>query len=118
MSNKGDTLQLTLNYTLNGNALEKDAYDDMELQLNSQSGSNSVKLLLSNGDIGYDESSSKYKAFLSQAQTFKLKQSELNEDSEIEYQLRILIGTKVISSGVSTFTLGPVLSKKVLEVTQ
>lgn len=118
MMNKGDTLQITLNYTINGTPLEKDAYDDIELQLNSQSGTNSVKLLLSAGDISYDDSTSKYKTFLSQSQTFKLKQSALNETSDIEYQLRILIGTKVISSSVGTFTLGPVLSKKVLEVSQ
>lgn len=114
MSNKGDTLQLTLNYTINGTPLEKDAYDEIELQLNSQTNRNSVKLLMSEGDIGYDVSTSKYVVFLSQAQTFKLKQNELNEDSDIEYQIRILIGTKVISSDIGTFILGPVLSKKVL----
>jgi hypothetical protein len=115
MFNKGDTLSLILDYTINDKPLEKDAYDEIELQLNSQSNKNSVKLLYTNNEIIYDDATTKYQASLSQSQTFQLKQDELNTDSEIEYQLRILLATNVISSAVGTFTLGPVLSSKVLE---
>ena len=116
MINKGDTLQLILNYQLNGSDLEQDYFDDIELQLNSQSGRNSVKLLYSLGEIVWDSEKNKYVVYLSQEQTFKLKQNQLNEDSDVEYQLRVLLNSAVVSSDVGTFTIGPVLSKKVLEV--
>ncbi len=116
MRNKGDTLRLILNYQLNGEDLEKDYFDDIELQLNSQSGRNSVKLLYSLGEIIFDDELSKYVVYLSQEQTFKLKQNQLNEDSDVEYQLRVLLNSTVVSSDIGTFTIGPVLSKKVLEI--
>lgn len=116
MINKGDTLQLILNYQLNGEDLEKDYFDDIELQLNSQANRNSVKLLYSLGELIYDDNLGKYVGYLSQAQTFKLKQNVLNEDSDVDYQIRVLLNGTVVSSDVGTFTIGPVLSKKILEV--
>lgn len=114
MRNKGDTLKLILNYTLNDTPIAEKKFDEIELQLNSQVNRNSVKLLQSLGEIKYDKLTEKYVCYLSQAQTFKLKQDALNEDSDVDYQIRLLNNGGVVSSDVGTFTLGAVLSKRIL----
>lgn len=114
--NKGDTVMLTLDYKLNEQALTKDGYDEIELQLNAQTNRNSLKFLKSTGRIEWDETSSKFVIGLTQAETFKLKENSLNEDTDVEYQLRILLNGMVCSSDIGEFTIGPVLSRRVLEV--
>ena len=110
--NKGDTISLVLDFLIdNKDPLEKDAYHEMELQLNEEGGTRkSIKLLLSTGDIEWDDELGKYVVSLTQEQTFKLP-------NNMEYQLRILdeLSEEVYSSCIGHFCLGDVLSKKVLE---
>lgn len=116
--NKGDTACLILNYQLNGNPLEEGAYDEIEFQINPQNDLNSIKKLLSNGDIewnsveytegGETKTFTGYVTYLSQEETFKLR------IGNSPCQIRILIGDEVGSSEISDLSLGRVLSRKVL----
>lgn len=107
-ANRGDTIMITLDYTLDDVPLKKDAYDEIELQIGKDGIRNSVKLLMSKGEIKYDTKINKYVAFLDQEATFKLR-----EDSC--YQLRIKVGAETVAStDVEPFDLGTVLSNREL----
>lgn len=118
--NRGDTSYLMLNYTINGDPLIEGGYEEIELQLNSERNFANVKKLLSKGDIqwgtlNYDDpdgttrSFTGYYAHLSQEETFRLNHGRVN------VQIRVLWNGDVGSSAVADFTLGQVLSEKVLE---
>ena len=106
--NKGDSLRLVLDFSVNGKEIEQEQFEEIELQLNKEGyGGYCVKLLLSKGDMEWDEELSKYVAFLPQEETFKL--SEM-----VEYQLRCYKDGTVISSNIGHFRLGEVLSRRIL----
>lgn len=122
MFNRGDTVYLILNYEINGKVLEEGAYDEIELQINSQGSYNSVKKLLSDGSIRWGtveyvdennetQSFTGYFVFLTQEETFKLGTNKSN------VQLRVKIGENVGSSAISDVVIGNTLSKRVLNVT-
>lgn len=105
--NRGDTIYFQLDFTINEEPLGKDEYDEIELQFNPQGNFSSLKLLMSKGEIEWDEDYGKYIAFLDQDATFKLPRV-------VEYQLRLKIGTDVVSSNIESFDLGEVLSRRTL----
>lgn len=116
--NRGDTSFLMLNYTLNGDPLVEDAYQEIELTINEESSFRCVKKMLSKGEIGwgtltYEDNGTQtftgYYAHLSQEETFKLQQG-IND-----VQLRILDNNEVGSSAISSMELGRVLSSEVLD---
>lgn len=119
MFNEGDTAVLMLNYKLNGEDLVENAYDEIELQINSQTNFYSLKKLLSAGDIEWgtvvydvddqEQTFTGYVAHLTQEETFKLKKGTW------QAQLRILVNGEVGSSGISALDIGDALSTKVLE---
>lgn len=112
--NRGDTVCLMLNYKINGQDLVRDAYDEIELQINNESSSKAIKKLLSNGGIKWstiDYSGGTFTGYvvnLTQEETFKLATGQST------VQLRIKLNGQVGSSENSTFDLGAVLSTKVL----
>lgn len=106
--NKGDTIRLILDYSINEDPIEEGQFDDLELQLNRDSfGKFHLKKLLSQGDIIWDTDLGKYVCYLSQEETFKLP-------NQVEYQLRCYDDNSVISSGIGRFCIGDTLSKEVL----
>lgn len=116
--NRGDTAYLMLNYTLNGDPLTEDSYQEIELQLNPQ-GFHSVKKLMSKGEIGWgtltyedehgdEQTFTGYYAHLDQEDTFALG------DGINQVQLRVMVSDEVGSSAISSVTLGAVLSREVL----
>ena len=108
--NKGDTLDIILDYQVNGEDITERQFDEIELQLEKEKDCWQVKLLLSKGDIVWDAELNKYVARLNQEDTFKF----INLKS-IKYQLRLLDGHNVFSSEISSFAIGDVLSRKVLD---
>lgn len=109
----GDTITLMLKYNLNGVPLQQNAYDEIELQLNKDSGSKSLKKLLSQGDIVWDTVSVGNSSFegyivnLTQEETFAL-------GNTIQAQLRIKKDGEVGSSDETEIDLDSVLSSKIL----
>lgn len=110
--NKGDTISFTLDFLIDGEQpLQKDAYYEMELQLNEEGGTRkNIKLLYSTGQIKWDDDLEKYVVSLSQEETFRLS-------NRMDYQLRILDeeSEEIYSSEIGHFCLGDVLSKTILE---
>lgn len=118
--NRGDTACLILDYTINNQPMIQDAYQELELQLNSQSILGSVKKLMSKDEIVWgtvtylddddqEQSYTGYYALLTQEDTFKLSQGKF------EIQLRVMINDEVGSSETTDFDIGRVLSNKVLD---
>jgi len=95
--NKGDALLIELDYTVNGEALQEGEWDDIEFALNDKSYS------LSDGDIYWDGEA--YVCYLSEADTFDLRFTNI-------YQLRLAKDGYVISSPITQWRVGGVLSKK------
>lgn len=121
MLNRGDTVCLLLNYSLNGDPLQEGAYQEIELQINKQGIYNAVKKTLSDGSIVWGEVSylddegqaqtfTGYYANLSQEETFRLSSGASN------IQLRIMLNDEVGSSAISSINLGQVLSSQILGV--
>ena len=116
--NRGDTVCLMLNYQLNGEDLVEGAYEEIELQINNENSSKAIKKLLSNGGIvwetvtfyndGVEETFTGYVVHLTQSETFNLSAGQSMA------QLRIKMNGEVGSSTNSSFSLGSVLSTKVL----
>ena len=118
MFNEGDTTILMLNYTLNGEALTENSYQEMELQINPQGSFNAVKKLLSDGGIAWDSVSYEengttktftgYVVYLTQEETFKIRKGTAT------FQLRIMQNDEVGSSDITSMNVGDALSTKVL----
>lgn len=116
--NRGDTVTLMLDYQVNGSPMVQDAYDEIELQINNQNSSKSIKKLLSDGTIKwetvtYDSGGGQgtftgYVTRLDQDETFLLSAGQS------QVQLRVKKNDEVGSSSTSSFTLGAVLSSRVL----
>lgn len=119
--NRGDTTHLILNYQINGEDLQKDAYEEIELQINKQGSFNSVKKKMSLGEIvygdvtyiseGIEKTFTGYYTQLTQEETFKLSSGKSN------VQLRIMVNDEVGSSAISDITIGNTLSSEVLNAT-
>ena len=106
--NKGDTIRLILDYSINDAPIEENQFEELELQLNKDSfGKYNIKKLLSTGGIFWDTNLSKYVSFLSQEESFKLP-------NKVDYQLRCYNDGSVISSCIGHFIIGDILSKEVL----
>ena len=106
--NKGDSIRLILDYSVNGKEIKKDQFEDLELQLNKESfGKYHIKLVLSRGEMAWDEDLQKYVAFLPQEESFKLP-------NKVDYQLRCYNNGSVISSNIGFFFMGDILSKEML----
>ncbi len=106
--NKGDSIRLVLDFSVNGKEIEQDQFEEIELQLNNEGYSRyNVKFLLSQGDMEWDEELSKYVVLLPQEETLKLP-------GTVEYQLRCYKDGTVISSNIGRFCLGDILSRRVL----
>ena len=107
--NKGDTLSIIINYKIDGQDFEEGDFQEIELQFeNEYDSSKYVKLLLSKGDITWDSEIGKYVANLTQEQTFRLSPA-------CSYQLRVMMDDVVVSSEIGQMSIGPALSRKVLE---
>ena len=106
--NKGDTIRLILDYSINEDPITEGQFDDLELQLNKDAfGKFHLKKLLSQNDITWDAELGKYVCHLSQEETFNLP-------NVVEYQLRCYDDGSVVSSRIDRFFIGDTLSKEVL----
>lgn len=116
--NRGDTICLMLDYQVNNEPLVEGAYEEIELQINNESASKSMKKTLTGGDIvwetvtylnnGVEESFTGYVVHLTQSETFSLNAGQS------EAQLRIKMNGEVGSSENSKIKLGAVLSSTVI----
>ena len=106
--NKGDTIRLILDYSINDEPITEGQFEDLELQLNKESfGKFNIKKLLSQNEIVWDSDLGKYVCYLSQEESFKLP-------NKVDYQLRCYEDGSVISSCISQFYIGDILSKETL----
>lgn len=102
--NKGDTLTISLGYTINGQPIASDQFEEIEFQINSEGGSCSHKYLLSKGDIYWDQETEKYKVDIKETESFRFTDT-------IKYQTRFFDGVNVISSAIGTMNIGDALSR-------
>ena len=101
MANKGDTVPILLNYTIDGTPIEEMALDEIEFSLAD------LSYRLTEGQIAIDPASGKYRLMLSQETTLAL-------DNVTDFQVRFKKGTDVTSTGINLIVLGDSKSKEVL----
>ena len=101
MANKGDTLTIFLNYTVDGVPIAEDDFDEIEFCLGAK------RFTLSHEDIVWDDNAGAYKISLSQADTLAL-------DATNRYQIRLKKDSTVVSSGISVLSFGPSISKETI----
>lgn len=99
--NRGDTLDITLNYTINGQPIEQGQFSEIEVYIGEN------RYTLTGNDIEWDSEQNAYVLFVDQEDSFKLT-------NKTEYQVRFKIGTRVISSNVKYMAIGKTLSNTVI----
>lgn len=99
--NSGDTVNITLDYTIDGTPIENMELEEIEFSFCKKT------YLLSAGDIVIDESSGKYTAFVGQDAT-------LGEFGIGEYQVRFKVDGDVISDKPHDIKIGRSLSSEVI----
>jgi len=99
--NKGDTVHLQLDYRINGDPLQNNAYDEIEFMLSG------MRFSLSEGRIYWHDLEELYCIDLTQEETMRLL-------AESPYQIRIKIDGEVISSDISKLEVGKSLSRDIL----
>lgn len=99
--NKGDTLYIILDYTINGVPIEEMGLDEIEFIIGRKS------FKLSEDEITVDEATGKYAVAIGQADTFALGGTS-------DFQVRFKKDGEVTSTDVDTIRLGKTLSKEVI----
>lgn len=102
--NRGDTITISLGYTINDQPISLNQFEEIEFQINTEGNSFSRKYLLSKGGIYWDQEEEKYKVDIQESESFKFTNT-------IEYQARFFDGTNVVSSSIGTMNIGDVLSR-------
>ena len=95
--NKGDTVYIILDYTINDEPITEGRFDEIEFYLGEN------RYLLSEGDIVWDSTTEKYYVFVDQEDSFKLTPQTI-------YQLRVRSGTDVTSTGIKKLVIGDTIS--------
>lgn len=99
MRNRGDTADIVLDYTVDGEPITEGQFDEIEVYLGNS------RYLLSEGAVMWDAEIQKYRVFVNQADSLKFK-------NPIEYQVRFRIGTKVVSTDTRNKPLGKTISNE------
>lgn len=99
--NKGDALQVILDYTVNDISLADAELDEIELYIGNN------RFLLSDGSIILDAEINKYVVFLTQEMSFTLTEF-------FKTQLRVRKGNEVSSASIQINMIGDVISKEVI----
>jgi hypothetical protein len=101
MANRGDTLPIVLDYTINGIPIEDWDLDEIEFSLGSR------QYTLSHEDITLDDILNKYVLNIGQATTLKL-------GANTRYQVRFKKDGEVTSSDIGFIKIGASLSTKTI----
>lgn len=99
--NAGDTVNITLDYTIDGTPIEEMELEEIEFRFCKKT------YLLSAGDIVLDAESGKYSVVVGQDAT-------LGEHGIGEYQIRFKVDGTVVSDTPHDITIGRSLSKEVI----
>lgn len=106
---RGDTKQLKFKIKKDETYIVGSDYDEVEVQFNQQSFYQSIKKLLSKGEVEWVEGDENYfVCFLSQEDTFALN------EGRVEMQVRLYVGGDCKGTLIRSIELGKVLSKEVL----
>lgn len=100
-NNRGDTIDITLAYTINGEPITEGQFDEIEVYVGEN------RYTLTGGDIVWDNEQEMYTIFIDQEDSFKLT-------TKTEYQTRFKIGVNVISSKIKYIPIGKTLSNEVI----
>ena len=99
--NKGDTITIYLNYTVDGAPISEGQFDEIEFSIGRK------RYTLSDEEIAWDEAAGAYSITLDQEDTFALS-------GDNRYQIRLKKDGEVVSSGISVLTIGRSISKRVI----
>lgn len=99
--NRGDTVQILLQYTVEGEAIQEGEFDEIEFSIGSK------RFTLTDGDIVWDSEQEAYTIQLSQEDTIALPGVQ-------KYQVRFKKDGKVISSDIDTVEFGKSISEEIL----
>lgn len=108
--NRGDAQVIALNITVDGQPIEKDYADELELTFNPELHGHSVRKTLQEGGIYWDDEDGKYYAAVDQADTFTLVPG-VNT-----WQVRLLKDSMVMSTIIGKILIGDSNSKHVLSI--
>lgn len=99
--NRGDTVQILLQYTVEGEAIQEGEFDEIEFSIGSK------RFTLTDGGIVWDSEQAAYTIALSQEDTIALPGVQ-------PYQIRFKKDDTVISSDIDTVEFGNSISKVIL----
>lgn len=100
-NNRGDTIDITLAYTIDGEPITEGQFDEIEVYIGEN------RYTLTEGTIQWNSEQEMYTIFVRQEASLKLT-------TRTEYQVRFRMGTKVISSNIKYIPIGKTLSNEVI----
>lgn len=100
--NKGDTIDITLDYTIDGIPIEDYGLDEIEFCLGEK------RYTLTGEDFDTDPVTGKLRIFIDQQAAFDLG------TGAIPYQVRFRKGDVVTSTNIAKLSLGSIISTKVI----
>lgn len=110
---RGDTNNFSFKIKNGETYITTDDYNEIELQFNSQNLHANIRKLKSKGEIEYDSENQKFVCYLSQEDTFKLN------DGNVEVQVRLFKeeGEKDYCKAtlIKSINVGKVLSQEILK---
>ncbi len=100
--NRGDTLTIVLDYTVDGAPIEQGQFDEIEFSIGSK------RYTLTGEDITWDESLGKYTLFIGQNDSFAIG------NNSASYQVRFRKGTEVVSTDINRLAIGGTISTTII----
>ncbi len=98
---RGDTVDITLNFAVDGQTVTEGMLDEIQYTLGEKD------YLLSRGEVYWDDNSGMYHVFIPQADTFALKLTTIQ-------QIRIRMGTTVGSTDQLEVEIGDTKTRRVI----
>lgn len=115
--NRGDTIDVSLAYTIDGEPITEGQFDEIEVYIGENRYTlegETISTTVGNTttteiihQIVWDSELGMYTIFVSQEDSFKLT-------TKTEYQVRFKLGTKVFSSNIKYMPIGKTLSNEVI----
>ena len=100
--NRGDTLYIILDYTVDDAPIAEGDFDEIEFSIGNK------QYTLTGGDIEWDSDLDKYCLFVDQDDTFAFS------NPKTTYQIRLKKGKEVVSDNIKPFIIGKTISNKTL----
>lgn len=100
--NRGDTITIVLDYTVDGAPITEGEFDEIEFSIGAK------RYTLTGDNIVWDDDLGKYTLFIGQSDSFAIG------NNSASYQVRFRKGSEVVSTDISRLAIGGTISTTII----